>query len=109
MIEVDHTEVPPPEPARPILASNLLAIEKRQRKRFSGRGERIRTGCGEIDDCMLGGGFERGIVVGISAEAEEGRLVSCCFCPFSVVTYYRFYGTCNKPSYIIYEDQISFL
>ena len=76
MIEIDHTAVPPPEPATPILASNLLALEEKQRERFSGRGEKIGTGCGEIDDYMLRGGFERGIVVGISTEAGEGRLVS---------------------------------
>jgi predicted ATP-dependent serine protease len=76
MIEIDHTALPPPEPARPILASHLLAIEEKQRKRFSSRGERIRTGCEEIDDYMLGGGFERGILVGISTDTGEGRLVS---------------------------------
>ena len=83
MIEIDHTALPPPEPARAILASHLLGIEEMQRKRFSGRGERISTECGEIDDYMLGGGCERGIVLGISAEAGEGRLVSCQFRPRS--------------------------
>ena len=67
--------VPPPDPAIPILASDLLAIEEKQRQRFSARGDRIRTGCAEIDDYMLRGGLERGVVVGISAEAGEGRLV----------------------------------
>ena len=60
----------------PILASDLLAIEEKQRKKFSARGDRIRTGCGEIDDYILGEGCERGIVVGISAEARESRMVS---------------------------------
>lgn len=76
MIKIDHTALPPPEPAIPILASHLLTIEEKQRTRFLSRGERIRTGCGEIDDYMLGGGCERGIVAGISAEAGKSRLVS---------------------------------
>jgi predicted ATP-dependent serine protease len=90
MIEMDHAALnnpdpPPPEPAKPILASQLLELEKKHRKRFTeqGREERISTGCGEIDE-ILGGGLERGILVGISAEGSEGRLVgsllnlSCC-------------------------------
>lgn len=82
MIEIDHAALnnpdpPPPEPAKPILASQLLELEKKHRKRFTeqGRDERILTGCGEIDE-ILGGGFERGIVVGISADGGEGRLIS---------------------------------
>jgi predicted ATP-dependent serine protease len=81
MIEIDHTALsksdqPPLEPAKPILASQLLELEKKQRKRFTEQGkiERISTGCGEIDE-ILGGGCERGIVVGISAEGGEGQLV----------------------------------
>lgn len=81
MVEIDHTALsnpdpPPPEPAKPILASQLLELEKIQRKRFTGHGrdERISTACSEIDE-ILGGGCERGIVVGISAEGGEGRLV----------------------------------
>ncbi len=35
------------------------------------------TGCSELDDYLLLGGFERGSVVGVSAEEEEmGLLVS---------------------------------
>lgn len=82
MSEIDHTAAPRPEPAQPILASHLLAVQERQRTRFSGRGERIRTGCAEIDDYVLGAGCERGIVVGISAEGAEGRLVSGIYVPF---------------------------
>jgi RecA/RadA recombinase len=81
MIEIDHAalknpEAAPPEPAKPILASQLLELEKKQKKRFTERGgdERISTGCSEIDE-ILGGGCERGIVVGISAEGDEGQLV----------------------------------
>ena len=81
MIEIDHSlqaTSPPSEPAQPLLASQLSELEKKQRKRFAGRGERIQTGCREIDDYVLGGGgFERGIMVGISSEeVSEGRLVS---------------------------------
>jgi RecA/RadA recombinase len=85
MMEIDHTAVnnpdsPPSEPVKPILASQLLELEKKQRKRFTGQGrdERISTGCGEIDE-ILGRGCERGIVVGISAEGGEGRLVCGIF------------------------------
>ena len=81
MPEVDHTVTPPLEPAKPILSSQLLELELKQRQRFSGRGERISTGCKEIDDYVLGGdGLERGIVVGISGESSEGRLVSDIIC-----------------------------
>ncbi|KAN0119755.1 hypothetical protein V8E51_001963 [Hyaloscypha variabilis] len=82
MFEIDHTALlnpdqPPPEPAKPILASQLLELEKKQRRRFTkqGKDERISTGCGEIDE-VLGGGCERGIVVGISAEGVEGLFIS---------------------------------
>ena len=85
MVEIDHTAVPPPEPARPILASKFLAVEEKQRKRFSSRGELVKIGCGEIDDYLLGGGYERGVVVGISADAGEGRLVSLPFLSFHTI------------------------
>lgn len=91
MIEIDHDALKnqdpsPPEPAKPILASQLLELEKKHRKRFTeqGRDERISTECGEIDE-ILGGGFERGILVGISAEGGEGRLVGA----FSKLSYCR--------------------
>jgi len=80
MIDIDHTTAPTPKSAIPILASDLLAIEEKQRMRFSARGDRFMIGCAEIDDYLLRGGFERGTIVGISAEAGEGRLVSVfCF------------------------------
>jgi len=84
MYEIEHAALNNPdpplsEPARPILASQLLELERKQRGRFStnARDERISTGCGEIDE-VLRGGCERGIVLGISAEGGEGRLV-CTF------------------------------
>jgi len=76
MIEIDHTTLPDPGPAIPVLASHLLAIDEKQRARFGTRGERIKTGCTELDDYILGGGgFDRGIVLGLSGEGDEGRLV----------------------------------
>lgn len=79
MIEFDHSTPPQPEPepAIPILASHLLRLEEKQRTRFTrdGRPERLSTHCENIDE-ILGGGAERGIVMGISAEGTEGRLVS---------------------------------
>lgn len=84
MIEVNHNSEPEPEAAKPILASHLLDIEEKQRKRFAEFGEYICTGCAEIDGYVLRGGLERGIVVGISGEGKEGRLVSwtCYFIEF---------------------------
>jgi hypothetical protein len=81
MMEIDYALLdrtdPPPEPARPILASHLLDLEERQRRQFNkgGGSERLKSGCEDIDE-LLGGGFERGILVGISAGGIEGRLVS---------------------------------
>ncbi|CZT03314.1 uncharacterized protein RAG0_10110 [Rhynchosporium agropyri] len=84
MIHIDHsllTNAPPspPKPALPIIASHLLALEEKQRKRFSGKGrpERLSAGCREVDE-VLGGGVERGVVLGISAgvEDKEARLLS---------------------------------
>lgn len=80
MIEIDHSLLnraeQPSEPARPILASHLLELEEKQRKRFSEKAkfDRVKTKCGEVDE-LLGGGFERGILAGISADGSEGRLV----------------------------------
>lgn len=84
MIEIDHNlkpEPPEPEPAKPILASSLLELEEKQRKRFTGdaKSERIKTGCAEIDGILDGGegeGIERGIILGVSADGGDGRLVS---------------------------------
>lgn len=79
MVEIDHSTLPQPEPepAIPMLASTLLELEEKQRTRFTRRGlpERLGSGCEEVDE-ILGGGIERGIMMGISAEGIEGRLVS---------------------------------
>lgn len=94
MIEIDHTAQEKvsysPEPPQPITADRLLELEERQRTQFSGKASglgRIKTGCQEIDNYVLcagkdelNGGFERGIVVGLSAadgdESVSSRLVS---------------------------------
>jgi hypothetical protein len=45
--------------------------------------DRVRSGFGELDDYVLIGGAERGAVVGVSGDADDGdgggvgRLVSC--------------------------------
>ncbi|RFU80873.1 hypothetical protein TARUN_1349 [Trichoderma arundinaceum] len=63
----------PPDPSRPkpVSASALASIEKRRRELVRSLGP-CRSGCGDLDDyVLLGGGFERGSVVGISAEEED--------------------------------------
>ncbi|PBP22400.1 hypothetical protein BUE80_DR006775 [Diplocarpon rosae] len=84
MIHFDHSlphTLPPssPESAMPILASHLLELEETQRRNFTGNGgeERLSTGCKDIDE-VLGGGVERGVMLGVSSNVEgfEGRLLS---------------------------------
>lgn len=99
MPELDHTlhQPPPPQPALPVPADVLLEQEIEQKRRFTGYGEKISTGCGVLDGLFderdgngkskgngrgsgVGGGVERGIVVGVSAgEGGEGLLVSQSF------------------------------
>ncbi|KAB8294752.1 hypothetical protein EYC80_006714 [Monilinia laxa] len=94
MIKIDHSAqveaVSPQVPALAVLADQLLGREERQRARFSEGDDglsRIKTGCLEIDNYVLcggknepDGGFERGVVVGLSAadgnESLGGRLIS---------------------------------
>ncbi|ESZ91607.1 hypothetical protein SBOR_8006 [Sclerotinia borealis F-4128] len=94
MIKVNYkTQLKPSHPiesAQPITADQFLELEERQRTRFNGKDgglARIKTGCLEIDDYVLcgskeelNGGFERGIVVGLSAtdgdESIGSRLIS---------------------------------
>ncbi|KAK3365192.1 hypothetical protein B0T24DRAFT_427744 [Lasiosphaeria ovina] len=62
-------------PLEPIPASVLLkkAVERKDGLRRRGN---ILTGCGELDEYVLLGGFERGSVVGVSAEdGEIGLLI----------------------------------
>lgn len=81
MIDIDHAkeaEQLGPEPSRAILASHLLDLEEKQRKRFTGPGRaaRVSAGCAVVDELLGGNGVERGVVLGISGEGTEGRLVS---------------------------------
>ncbi|KAG5977224.1 hypothetical protein E4U56_000189 [Claviceps arundinis] len=60
-----------PTPLPPLPAHILAAQEVRRRNALRERGP-CRSGCGDLDSHVLrGGGFERGCVVGVSAE-EEG-------------------------------------
>ncbi|KAG6092829.1 hypothetical protein E4U31_007037, partial [Claviceps sp. LM219 group G6] len=60
-----------PTPLPPLPAHILAAQEVRRRNALRERGP-CRSGCGDLDSHVLRvGGFERGCVVGVSAE-EEG-------------------------------------
>lgn len=74
----------PPQPSQasshfqlqPVSGATLFEQETRRRDALAKRG-RCLTGCSELDDQVLLGGFERGCVVGISAEEDDvGLLVS---------------------------------
>lgn len=72
--------LPPPSQAsshfqlEPVSGATLFEQEARRRDALTRRG-RCRTGCRELDDEVLLGGFERGCVVGVSAEEEEVALL----------------------------------
>lgn len=69
------------DPSRPgpVSASILASIEKQRRDLVIGLGP-CRSGCEGLDDyVLLSGGFERGSVVGISAEDEDGAGVMVSF------------------------------
>jgi hypothetical protein len=66
--------------SRPVSASALASIEKQRRDFVRGLGP-CRSGCEDLDNyVLLAGGFERGSVVGISAEDEDGVGVMVSFC-----------------------------
>ena len=72
---------PHPRPAQPILASALLESALRQRSDGNGRVKKIRSGVDELDEYVLLGGVERGVVMGLSAGlgvggVDVGRMVS---------------------------------
>lgn len=72
--------IPLPVPAS-VLADRELARRKKLRRQK--RKWNILTGCREIDEYVLLGGFERGSVVGVSSEDDEmGLLVSFLLFPF---------------------------
>ncbi|KAJ2905995.1 hypothetical protein MKZ38_003478 [Zalerion maritima] len=54
----------------PIPGDTLLSQELKALQNLAQR-PALRTGCGEIDDYVLGNGFEPGTVVGVSTEDEE--------------------------------------
>jgi hypothetical protein len=66
-------------PIAQLSASSLLDQELARKEALAGKGN-LMTGCGELDGYVLLGGFERGSVVGVSAEEEEvGLAVSLFF------------------------------
>lgn len=66
-------------PLEPVTGKTLFLQDRARRDRLHGLGG-CRTGCAELDDEVLLGGFERGRVVGVSAEEDDvGVLVSFCF------------------------------
>ncbi|KAG6367140.1 hypothetical protein INS49_001323 [Diaporthe citri] len=75
-------EQAPPQPSQasshfqlePVSGATLFEQETRRRDALARRG-RCLTGCRELDDQVLLGGFERGCVVGVSAEDEDVGLL----------------------------------
>ncbi|ROW16361.1 hypothetical protein VPNG_02762 [Cytospora leucostoma] len=61
-------------PLEPVSGATLFDQEKRRKDGLKKRGNCL-TGCRELDHEVLLGGFERGCVVGLSAEEEEMGLV----------------------------------
>ncbi|KAJ0295359.1 hypothetical protein COL516b_012652 [Colletotrichum fioriniae] len=63
-------------PLEPVSAAVLCSRETKRRDAAVARG-RVRVGSREVDEEVLGGGFERGSVVGLSSESEQmGILIS---------------------------------
>ncbi|KAE9570841.1 hypothetical protein CGMCC3_g13040 [Colletotrichum fructicola] len=64
-------------PLEPVSADVLLRRETKRRDALKKRGP-VRVGCREVDEYVLmGGGLERGSVVGVSAESEQmGLMIS---------------------------------
>lgn len=62
-------------PLEPVTGATLYRLEVARRQALGRRGT-LPTGCPELDDqVLLQGGFERGTVVGLSAEAMEMALL----------------------------------
>lgn len=82
------SQASPPLPQlepEPTSGATLFDLETARRRGLRHRGA-LKTGAAEIDEDVLLGGFERGQVVGVSAEEGElGVLVSCLFAFFEVV------------------------
>ncbi|KAJ0274213.1 hypothetical protein COL940_009464 [Colletotrichum noveboracense] len=63
-------------PLEPVSADVLLRRETKRRDALKKRGP-VRVGCREVDEYVLmGGGLERGSVVGVSAESEQMGLMA---------------------------------
>lgn len=90
-----HAADAPPAPTLvPVSGAALFAQERARRKSLHRKGA-ISTGCLEIDDALLlGGGFERGCVVGVSAEDVD----------FGVLVSVSSSRLCLSPSRGIYSD-----
>ncbi|XXH02787.1 hypothetical protein Hte_009173 [Hypoxylon texense] len=81
--------------AEPVSGATLYELEVTRREKLRRRG-RIRTGCVEIDETVLLGGFERGSVVGVSAEdGDFGLLVGLQTAARAVV-----FGTAQRAAII---------
>ncbi len=69
------TAPPPPDLAlQPLSAALLLDHALARRECLSQKGN-LMTGCADLDEHVLLGGFQRGSVVGVSAEGEEMGLL----------------------------------
>ncbi|KAK9416695.1 hypothetical protein SUNI508_09605 [Seiridium unicorne] len=77
----------------PIAGSTLFEIETERRSEISRRGT-LRTGCREVDEQVLVDGFERGAVVGISAEEIDTGLLLA----LQTVAHNLVYGTGDEPA-----------
>ncbi|RDW80183.1 hypothetical protein BP6252_04821 [Coleophoma cylindrospora] len=114
---------PAPEPATAITADKLLELERAQRRRFLKRGDgeelKARTGLKELDDYVLGGGVDRGVVLGISAGSGsggsagedgtvEGRLISLHLLMSILITSVSSRSQITKPVATIIDTTGSF-
>ncbi|RDW92568.1 hypothetical protein BP5796_01962 [Coleophoma crateriformis] len=114
---------PAPEPATALAADKLLELERAQRRRFSKRGDgeelKARTGLKELDDYVLGGGVDRGVVLGISAGSGsggsagedgtvEGRLISLHLLTSILITSFSSRSPITKPVATIIDTTGSF-
>lgn len=105
MMPNDDVVPPPPQPAAPPrfalnpVPASVLAANEARRLDAAARLGRLRTGCGGVDDHVLLGGLERGCVVGLSAEEEDGFGVPVCIpfflhpFPLSLSLFLLFYFT----------------
>ncbi|KAI0138140.1 hypothetical protein F4776DRAFT_80541 [Hypoxylon sp. NC0597] len=100
--DADESGPPPPSQAsshfpllEPVSGATLFELEVARRERLKHRG-RLRIGCDEIDGKVLLGGFERGEVVGVSAEeAEFGLLVG-----LQTVAHAMVFGTIRRAAIV---------